>query len=139
MKTATLTRNPPAPDGTFGLVVSDTGFKAVTCENTARKIPAGTYEAALRYSPKHAALDFGYGRGMVYGLKDVPGRTDIELHPANLASQLEGCIAPGAAVAYFPAPDKKLVQGVTSSRDAVRALMAEMRGQPFQLIIKEPV
>lgn len=26
---------------------------------------------------------------------DVPGRTNIEIHPANWPSELEGCIAPG--------------------------------------------
>src|SRR3990167_7318914 len=139
MKTATLTRNPSTPESTFGLMQSDTGFKVVTCENTLRRIPSGTYEAELRSSPKHKGLDFGFGRGMVYGLKDVKGRTNIEIHPANWFFQLEGCIAPGSAVAYLQTPDKKLVQGITSSRDAVRALMTEMRGRPFQLIIKDPL
>lgn len=34
------------------------------------------------------------GKHQYYGVKDVEGRTFIELHPANIVQALQGCIAP---------------------------------------------
>ncbi|WP_370242908.1 DUF5675 family protein [Marisediminitalea sp.] len=34
------------------------------------------------------------GRHRYYRFREVPGRTDIEIHPASRTSQLLGCIAP---------------------------------------------
>ncbi|HVY75203.1 MAG TPA: DUF5675 family protein [Puia sp.] len=49
-------------------------------------IPEGRYALAKRWSPK-----FGWH----LRLTDVPGRSDILIHPANNAGQeLKGCIAP---------------------------------------------
>ena len=50
-------------------------------------IPRGRYEVELYNSPKH---------GLVPLLKDVPGFKYIEIHKANRAEQLLGCIAVGA-------------------------------------------
>lgn len=58
-------------------------------ERTAVAIPAGTYRGAKRYSPHFGMTVLGI---------DVPNRTDIECHPANLPSQLLGCIAVGGSI-----------------------------------------
>ena len=156
MNTATLTRNKFTDAGTFGDWLSDTGFKCVTLERLKLGehgcIPAGTYICELRYSNAHKTQDYGYGKGMVYGLKDVPGRTDVEIHSANWAVpiktetepehlQLLGCIAPGAAISkvQVPDPDGRLLTGVISSVPACKALYADMKGAAFQLTIQEAV
>ena len=48
-------------------------------------IPAGIYTISPVDSPKF---------GLTYEVKDVIGRTHILFHKANIASELEGCIAP---------------------------------------------
>ena len=50
-------------------------------------IPRGRYEVDLYNSPKH---------GTVPLLKDVPGFKYIEIHKANRAEDLQGCIGVGA-------------------------------------------
>ena len=61
----------------------------VTMERTAVAIPEGTYRGCKRDS-----AHFGM---RVVGI-DVPNRTNIECHPANLPSQLEGCVAVGSSI-----------------------------------------
>lgn len=58
-------------------------------ERIAVAIPEGTYPTKLAFS--------GHFQRNTPHL-DVPGRTYIEIHPANWPSQLEGCIAIGAAI-----------------------------------------
>jgi hypothetical protein len=50
-------------------------------------IPEGSYPCKVRYSP-HNGCD-------VIGVDGIPGRTDIEIHPANKPEELLGCIAVG--------------------------------------------
>ena len=50
-------------------------------------IPRGRYEVELYQSPKH---------GLVPLLRDVPGFKYIEIHKANRAEDLLGCIGVGA-------------------------------------------
>ncbi len=52
-------------------------------------IPNGVYDVEKYISPT---------KGDVWLLQNVPNRSEIEIHPANFASQLEGCIAPGNAM-----------------------------------------
>ena len=50
-------------------------------------IPAGEYKLMLKHkSPKFGAC---------FSIIEVPGRSDILGHPANKASELLGCFAPG--------------------------------------------
>lgn len=49
-------------------------------------IPEGTYEVA----PDLEGRWTGYPE-----LQDVPGRTEIIIHPANEVGEIQGCIAPG--------------------------------------------
>ncbi len=59
---------------------------AVTIENRNLSIPTGTYPCIPHNSPKHPHT---------WEITDVPNRSEILIHNANLASQLLGCVAPG--------------------------------------------
>ncbi len=157
MRTAILTRDKSlsGPDGLFGCWTSDSGFKCMTAERpegSAIHPPIEPWFGLVKLvqSPRFykMGVDYGFGRGMVYQLQGVPGRDGIEIHSANWPEiivtiheaqhyQLEGCIAPGAAVAKIqvPAPDGRILRGVTSSVDAVKALMRDMGGEAFMLTI----
>lgn len=81
-------------------------------------IPAGIFVLRRRWSPKHNAE--------LFGIEQVPGRSDIEVHSANLPSQLEGCVAVGDA--YGPvAPDD--LPGILHSRVTLAAFMEALEGQ----------
>ena len=90
---AHLTRFMPTCDGLFG-VLSVGDFRCFTVErpwyNNAPNIsciPEGEYRLVLgRYNA---------GGYPAYEFVDVPGRSLIKIHAANLASQIQGCIAPG--------------------------------------------
>lgn len=90
-------------------------------------IPAGTYTAVRYRSPKHG-VD-------VWLLKNVPGRTMIELHIANLPRDLNGCIGVGTA---FGAVEGQ--PGITGSRLAFKRLMKRLENQSqIQLTVVDPV
>lgn len=128
-----------APDGTFGRLHMPSGEVCFTCEKAWRGntvgascIPEGVYDLALRESPvvkRTSGGEFTHG----YEITGVPGRTFIMLHPANWPHELEGCISPGM--------DYRIMrgnQGVTSSRDAFREMMAELEGvEDIQLTIRQ--
>lgn len=90
-----LIREPSTPNGTRGTWYDDSGERlCYTIELPWNNnhpqtscIPSGVYEFEHYFSPKH---DF-----MVWKAVDVPGRDSIEIHPANLASELLGCIGTG--------------------------------------------
>ena len=52
-------------------------------------IPTGTYKVILARSPK-------FGPNIPHVL-DVPGRSDILIHPGNTVADITGCICPGLA------------------------------------------
>lgn len=80
-------------------------------------IQAGVYEAFTRVSPTN---------GKVIELKDVPGRSHIQLHIANWAWQLEGCIGPGL---------ERKPDGVGESGAAMEDLYELCQGQEIQVEI----
>ena len=67
------------------------------------RIAAGTYEIA-RKPPGASHFDHAFQSLIgadytgVLWLPHVPGRTNIEIHTANLVQQLEGCLATGEAI-----------------------------------------
>jgi hypothetical protein len=81
-----LERHQPIADALPGELFIETTHAVWTLENYADRIPAGTYRVLLYESPH-------FGREVP--LIDVPGRDYIEIHFANWASQLKGCIAVG--------------------------------------------
>ncbi len=124
-----MTRTETGPDGTFGNLVTDSGFQCYFVEKPWHDnkpevscIPSATYECGIGESPKF---------GKVYGVKNVPGRTDILIHPANWQRQLLGCIALGRAIGEVMGD-----RGVMGSRDAVAGFMADLENEPFMLTIQ---
>lgn len=83
-----IIRNPALAtvDALFGTMVYNGKVLGITMERTAVAIPEGSYRGYKRPS--------AHFHMTVVGI-DVPNRTDIECHPANLPSQLLGCIAIG--------------------------------------------
>lgn len=86
-----IRRNPERAtiDALFGDMAYNDKRIGFTMERTVVAIPEGTYRGYKRDS-----AHFGM---RVVGI-DVPNRKDIECHPANLPSQLLGCIAVGESI-----------------------------------------
>ena len=131
-----IQRDPSGPDGTFGKLTAPAGFQCYTLEKPDKGnepqtscIPAGTYRVEWRTdSPAH---------GEVYELKGVAGRTNIQIHSANCEDELLGCIALGRAIMEkVERKGKPTRKGVTSSRDAIAAFVAQMSKLPFRLTIR---
>lgn len=76
-------------------------------------IPIGRYRMKLEYSPKF--------KRDLWELKDVPNRFEIKIHAANVASQLQGCIAPGKTLGTLYGK-----WAVKESASALRELMSEL-------------
>lgn len=140
MRKVLLTRNDTGPDGTFGRIATDNMFQATTLElpwanNKPNEscIPEGTYLFKMVKSPT---------RGDVYEAVNVPGRTNIQIHPANWCRQLLGCIAIGRCEGTVV--DSKrggAFRGLLSSRDAVIGFMADLtdaegKQQDFELTVR---
>lgn len=106
-------------DATIGkLVLPD--YECYTLERPWRNnepkiscVPQGTYPMVLEHSAKF--------QRPLWELKDVPGRSEVKLHAANRASELEGCIAPGVHL------------GIMQSNTALAAVMTALAP------IREPV
>ena len=154
MRQATLDRTEMCDEGCFGWLrvlnelTGEEVFSCATLELPKRDnrpmvscIPPGVYEFRWRTdSPSH---------GAVYEAVKVPGRTNIQIHPANLAGdesrgyvkQLDGCIAPGRSVVQFRAGNKPAGErdqrGVSASKSATADLVAVLNREPFVLTIKE--
>lgn len=77
-------------------------------------IPAGWYKCRKIVSPSH---------GECIEIMNVVGRTYIQIHAANYARQLLGCVAVGATMADIDG-DGNL--DVTSSRNTLGKLMASV-------------
>jgi hypothetical protein len=136
MKTATITRGPSTDEGTFGVLTFD-GSSLHTTELPWRDnaagascIPPGTYRCEIVQSPKF---------GRVYGLRDVPGRSNILIHAANyggdkakgLRCELLGCIAPAMTVGKLNGQMAGL-----SSKVALAEFMAWAGGEPLELEVR---
>ena len=130
MRTATLTRYETSPNGTFGKVRTDNGFECYSAERDWHEgkkdiscIGAGEFKCQVVESPHF---------GKVYAVLEVPGRSDILLHPGNWPMrQSHGCILLGRAVGLVLG-----TEGLMSSRDALDGFMAHLDNEPFTLTIK---
>lgn len=117
---------------TLGTLVSRDGtFTCRTLERSADGdhpcIPAGTYEVVLDFH--HPGDPKGYP---CPELRGVPDRSEIQIHVANRADQLRGCIAPGERVSVD-------AQAVEQSKVAFDRLMKYLDGAlPCSLTIADP-
>jgi hypothetical protein len=128
----TLKRGPSTPTGTYGSFIDENdkhicfSLERPWLENKPREscVPTGTYLVAPYISQT---------KGPVYLLQDTAPRSMIEIHSANVYSQLLGCIAPGIGFDMFnvddkdnllkaPTIDNKKIKGVTHSKEALMVL-----------------
>jgi Family of unknown function (DUF5675) len=90
------------------------GAPGVSC------VPEGTYVLVLHDTPKHPRTFALVNESLGVVHNPTPGlRSDVLIHPANWARELEGCIAPGR--------ERVRDNGewmVTHSADAMRAIHA---------------
>lgn len=87
MMNLTVNRKTLTDNSLIGELLVNEKYFSHTLENNKLKIPDGVFEIKMLPSNR-------FGRIMPF-LQNVPGREAIELHPANIAEQLRGCIAPG--------------------------------------------
>ena len=111
------------------LTVNDTEFRCDTIERAwgisdHPCIPEGTYEVGLYFSPKNNCS--------VPLLKGVPGRSMIEIHPANRVSELLGCIAVGVK-----SGEQVMMSRVTFSQLMKLLDKARERDEIIELTIKK--
>ncbi len=123
MKTATLQRFAYTPHGTLGRLLLPSGVVLYTVEPPWEDnkpniscIPEATYGVKRDTT----------GRFKYYQLQDVPGRSAIEIHPANYfinpnnnRQELHGCIAPGMEL------NTNHIASVLRSREACDEIWAE--------------
>lgn len=86
--------------------------------------PTGTYRVAQTWSPR-------FKRPM-YQVLAVPERTGVRIHSANLARQLEGCIALGEKRGTIDGLPAVLV-----SKPAIRDFEALLAGRNFMLEVTQ--
>jgi len=137
---AKLARNPGTDQGTFG-VLTFGGRTVRTIELPWRNnrvqrscIPPGVYRCQIVHSPRF---------GRVYGVTNVPGRSAILIHSANLAgdvamgytTQLQGCIAPCLRVGVMRNKTGQMQAAGLVSRPALAMLTEWAAGKPFDLEI----
>ena len=112
----TLRRVLETAHGTIGQITFGDGATLYSMERMSTgdhpRIPAGLYEITLDMYHKG-----GYPAYLVH----VPGRDRILIHAANLAEELEGCIAPGKQLGFYLG---KLA--VLQSNPALRFLMDKL-------------
>lgn len=97
-------------------------------------IPTGRYEIKLGISPKFRTRVWGKKyEGLVPEITNVKGFLGVRIHPANKASELLGCVAPG---------ENKIKGGVINSVAAYYRLMnhyimpAYKKGEKMFITIK---
>lgn len=133
-----------APMGTLGELYIGGEFQCYTIEQPWRDnrrfvscIPAGEYDITKYDSPKYGAVvalsnpDLGV---VIY--ETQAGETDryaCLIHAANWSHQLQGCIAPGANLAWgkheTDAENFKSNLMVTASRNTLAKLLPEITGE----------
>lgn len=135
MRKLTLERFAYTPHGTLGRLCLPSGIELYTVEPPWQNnepnvscIPEGKYTVGRNKT----------GRFQYYGVKDVPGRSAIEFHPANYyinpqanRQELHGCIAPGFGL------NTNHIASVSRSSDACKRLLDEMGGDDWILEIKQ--
>ena len=134
-----LTREVYAPDYTQGVFSGPFTAKIYSIEQPFADnkpghscVPDGLYDLVPYYSPKHACWTFCLHNAAlgIFALPDmipeyaINGRSVCEIHSANFASQLEGCIAPGLAWGHMKDDASgKDEAAVLQSKAAISVLM----------------
>lgn len=132
MQTLTIERGVSTDEGTFGVAsignISWHSLELPWRDNLPNLscVPPGVYRASIVHSPH-------FGRDL-YLLQGVPGRSDVEIHPANWAgdvqkgyhSDLKGCLSVAEEIGYLTPPGRSdlLQMALERSTPAFDALMA---------------
>lgn len=139
MRTVTVKRIEDGDQGTFGVLITDHGFRCNVGELPDRdnhpmlsRIPSGEYQCELMFSP--------HFKRMVYHILDVPGRKNVEIHVGNwcgdttkgFKSDVLGCMILGSHLAIMGGQ-----KAVTNSKDTFEKFLTEMDNEGFKLIIKD--
>ena len=96
-------------------------------------VPIGVYDASVIMSPHFHRL--------VYLLRGIPGRSDVEIHVANFAgdtskgwySELRGCLALGLGRGVLETPKDKMQRGILHSGDAINKFMDAAAGLDIEV------
>lgn len=138
MKKVVIARLKSGDTGTFGKLMTE-GFSCYTGElpwrdnrNKVSCIPTGTYNVALRQSPKF---------GRIYEIKGIIGRSYVLIHSGNFAgdislgwaSHVEGCVLLGNKLGKLQNKKGTMQDAVLASSVALGAFMRHMGHQPFIL------
>ena len=83
----TLTRLSTSKAGTHGVLSVDGRAMLVTLEPPKAVVPPGQYKLRLRWSPRF--------KRKLFEVADVPGHTDVLIHPGNTIKDTKGCILVG--------------------------------------------
>ena len=86
-------------------------------------IPIGDYTAYKHVSPKF---------GPCLWIKEVNGRSEVLIHPANYHTQLLGCIAIGRDLKHI---NRGNDIDVSNSRDSMEELLSQIEGDEIHLRI----
>ena len=125
----TLKRTECGPFGQFGLLNSEDGsFACNTLEHAypcgadfTPKVPAGVYTCQLGTHQLSTGGPF-----LAYELQNVPGHSNILLHPGNTQSDSSGCILLGLTRGAISG-----VSAVLQSRLAFQKFMEAAAGAPL--------
>lgn len=123
---ATLQRLETGPEGTFGRFLAGPlnlwSLELPWRENkpSVSSIPPGLYRCIFTHSPRF--------KRALYLVGPVPARSGIRIHPANLARQLNGCVALGEKLGWMDGQ-----KAVLLSAPAVRRVEEYFGGQPFTM------
>lgn len=138
---ATIRRSPSTDAGTFGALRFGSSvvqsLELPWRDNIRQRscIPPGVYQCALVKSPRF---------GLVYEVKNVPGRSHVLIHRANLGgdidkgldTELQGCIAPFLRIGAMRNSKGVMQPAGLVSSTAFRTFMEWAGGKPFTLEIQ---
>lgn len=143
MKKVYLYRLNSTDEGSFGILsVDDKYWHSLELPDRDNKpnmsrIPQGTYHCSLRYSNSF--------RKTLYAVRNVPNRSYILFHGANLAgdtekgfqSHLQGCITVGKSLGRMKNKFGNVQRAVFSSQIALGEFMSYLNKEDFSLEIQD--
>lgn len=144
-------REPSTDEGTFGKAILLDDEDQIVGRYESLELPdrgnqrgiscilPGLYESDLIDSP--------HFQRKVYLLRNVPGRSSVELHSANWGgdkalgwhSDLRGCMAVGRGRAHLTPPDTGVSQAAITSSTAALNEVIELAGDHLQIEVLEGV
>lgn len=121
-------RHEPLSGATISELYEGGNFLCYILENTEKQIAGDRYRITITQSKR-------FNRQLPL-INDVEGRSGIRIHPANWPHELEGCLAPGMAIAHEG-------NGVLESRTAFKKVYdlideALFKGDDVYIDVRNP-